>query len=249
MLIYIALLYFLLVCAGGWLLGYRRGAARLARARPVRALVRRRGLAAVVTALVAFPPLVVLLLGDTVELPGYGARDRPPDPLVAALLRGEHLVAPDPLPPLAFSTVEVEQVRPMLASASRNWALLDSEFHQRLLVAFRIMHERYGYEMALLEGYRSPARQDDLARQGPGVTNAGAWQSYHQYGLAADCAFWREGRLVISEKDPWAMRGYTLYGQVAESLGLTWGGRWKLMDLGHTELHGRRLAAPQARGS
>jgi peptidoglycan L-alanyl-D-glutamate endopeptidase CwlK len=98
------------------------------------------------------------------------------------------------------------------------------------------MKEKYGYEMALLEGYRSPARQDLLAKMGSAVTNARAFQSWHQYGLAADCAFWREGKLVISEKDPWAMRGYKLYGEVAESLGLTWGGRWTMMDLGHTEL-------------
>jgi peptidoglycan L-alanyl-D-glutamate endopeptidase CwlK len=90
--------------------------------------------------------------------------------------------------------------------------------------------------MALLEGYRSPARQDLLASMGGAVTNARAFQSWHQYGLAADCAFWRDGKLVISEKDPWAMRGYQLYGEVAEQLGLTWGGRWKMMDLGHTEL-------------
>ena len=90
--------------------------------------------------------------------------------------------------------------------------------------------------MALLEGYRSPARQDMLAQMGGAVTNARAFQSWHQYGLAADCAFWRDGKLVISEKDPWAMRGYLLYGEVAEQLGLTWGGRWKMMDLGHTEL-------------
>jgi len=90
--------------------------------------------------------------------------------------------------------------------------------------------------MAILEGYRSPARQDALAAAGPGVTNARAYQSWHQYGLAADCAFVRDGKLVISEKDPWAMRGYQLYGQVAESMGLTWGGRWKMMDFGHTEL-------------
>jgi peptidoglycan L-alanyl-D-glutamate endopeptidase CwlK len=67
------------------------------------------------------------------------------------------------------------------------------------------------------------------------VTNAGAWQSYHQYGLGADCAFLRDGKLVITEKDPWAMRGYELYGQVAERLGLVWGGRWRLMDFGHVE--------------
>ncbi len=35
------------------------------------------------------------------------------------------------------------------------------------------------------------------------------------------------------------MRGYQLYGQVAESLGLTWGGRWKMMDFGHIELRMR----------
>jgi peptidoglycan L-alanyl-D-glutamate endopeptidase CwlK len=68
------------------------------------------------------------------------------------------------------------------------------------------------------------------------VTNAGAYQSYHQYGLAADSAFLREGKVVVSEKDPWAMRGYELFGETAERVGLTWGGRWKMMDFGHTEL-------------
>ena len=98
--------------------------------------------------------------------------------------------------------------------------------------------------MALLEGYRSPSRQDELAKAGSHVTNARAFQSWHQYGLAADCAFWRDGKLVISEKDPWAMRGYQLYGEVAESLGLTWGGRWKMMDFGHTELRLRGVMRP-----
>lgn len=62
------------------------------------------------------------------------------------------------------------------------------------------------------------------------------YQSYHQFGLAADVAFKRNGKVVISERDPWAMQGYRLYGQVAESVGLTWGGRWKsIQDYGHTE--------------
>jgi peptidoglycan L-alanyl-D-glutamate endopeptidase CwlK len=33
------------------------------------------------------------------------------------------------------------------------------------------------------------------------------------------------------------MRGYQLYGMVAEQVGLVWGGRWKMMDLGHVEYH------------
>ncbi|MBA4110464.1 MAG: peptidase M15 [Leptothrix sp. (in: Bacteria)] len=154
---------------------------------------------------------------------------------VAHLLQGEQLVPPPPLPPEAFTTAEVEVVRPMLSSADRRWDRMDEAFVQRVLMVFKIMKERHGYDMALLEGYRSPERQNLLAAQGAHVTNAGAWQSYHQHGLAADCAFLRQGKLVISEKDPWAMRGYELYGQVAEELGLTWGGRWRMMDFGHVE--------------
>jgi peptidoglycan L-alanyl-D-glutamate endopeptidase CwlK len=188
------------------------------------------------TALVCLPPLSALLLAERPMLNGYESQERPMNAQVADLLQGEQLVPPPPLPPLVFATAEVAQERPLLASASRDWAMLNAGYTQRLLTVFRIMKERHGYEMAILEGYRSPARQDALAALGPGVTNARSWQSWHQYGLAADCAFVRDGKLVISEKDPWAMRGYQLYGQVAESVGLTWGGRWKMMDFGHTEL-------------
>ena len=205
--------------------------------RDVRAWLRkRRAFLAVGVPLVLIPPLVALLLRRPDMLPGYEAGDTVVDAQVAALLKGEQLVPPASLPPVAFNTREVELVRPMLVDASRNWGLMHPDFNQRLLLVFRIMKEKYGYEMALLEGYRSPARQDMLAKMGSAVTNAKAFQSWHQYGLAADCAFLRDGRLVISEKDPWAMRGYQLYGEVAESLGLTWGGRWAMMDLGHTEL-------------
>jgi peptidoglycan L-alanyl-D-glutamate endopeptidase CwlK len=213
----------------------RRPARRLVRA--LFKFVRRNWVAfAIGVPAVAIPSLLALVMSKPDMLPGYESVEVLPDAQVAALLKGEQLVPPVSLPPLAFTTQEVEQVRPMLVDASRNWGLLHPDFSQRLLLAFKIMKEKYGYEMALLEGYRSPARQDLLAGMGSQVTNARAFQSWHQYGLAADCAFWRDGRLIISEKDPWAMRGYQLYGQVAESLGLTWGGRWTMMDFGHTEL-------------
>jgi len=186
--------------------------------------------------LILIPTLLAMLMRKPDMLPGYEPVDTVVDAQVAALLKGEQLVPPAALPPLAFSTREVELVRPMLVNASRNWGLLHPDFSQRLLLIFKIMKEKHGYEMALLEGYRSPARQDALAQMGSAVTNARAFQSWHQYGLAADCAFWRDGKLVISEKDPWAMRGYQLYGEAAESVGLTWGGRWTMMDFGHSEL-------------
>lgn len=219
---------------------FRRGTRRLALLQMK--FARRHYLILIMGSLVlAVPSIVALLMSKPGMLPGYDANGAPPDSRVAALLQGEQLVAPVALPPLAFNTREVELVRPMLVDASRNWQLLHPDFGQRLMLAFKIMKDKHGYDMALLEGYRSPARQDLLASMGSSVTNAAAFQSYHQYGLAADCAFWREGRLIISEKDPWAMRGYRLYGEVAESLGLTWGGRWTMMDFGHSELRVRGL--------
>ncbi|PHV13369.1 M15 family metallopeptidase [Chitinimonas sp. BJB300] len=200
------------------------------------ALARNKWLLLATLCVLATPLILVAILSNQISTEGYEDIPAEENAVIAQLLRGEQLVPPPPLPPEAFLTQEVEMVRPMLVSASRDWMLLDGEFRQRLLVAFRVMEEKHGYKMALLEGYRSPSRQNTLAALGPQVSNARAFQSYHQFGLAADCAFLRNGKLVISERDPWAMRGYELYGEVAESLGLVWGGRWKMMDFGHIEL-------------
>lgn len=158
------------------------------------------------------------------------------DRQIAALLEGEQLIPPPPLPPDVFTTQEVETIRPDTVHASRNWRLLDREFTKRLLIVFKLMEERHGYHMTLIEGYRSPERQTQLFDQGNHVTKAKANMSYHQYGLAADSAFFKDGKVVISERDAWAMRGYELYGEMAEQVGLTWGGRWKMQDFGHVEL-------------
>jgi D-alanyl-D-alanine carboxypeptidase len=156
---------------------------------------------------------------------------------VAALLAGEQLVAPQPLPPALFATPEVERAWPLAATASREWALLDPEFRQRLLLTMQLMRERHGIEMVLLEGYRSEERQAQLAALGPHVTLAAAGASRHQAGLAADCAFLFDGRVIVDEKHPRAARAYALYGEVAQATGLTWGGSWRnLVDLGHVEL-------------
>jgi peptidoglycan L-alanyl-D-glutamate endopeptidase CwlK len=195
---------------------------------------------------VVLPTILAVLLRGPVVLEGY--EERPTDPragrsVIASLLQGERLVPPRPLPPGIFLTAEVERVRPLVSAADRSWERLDAEFMQHLLVVYKIMRDRHGYEMALLEGFRSPEKQASLSST---VTNAAPGRSYHQYGLAADSAFVRRGKLVISEKDAWAMRGYELYGQVAEEIGLTWGGRWKLLDYGHVEF--RRAGSGPSRG-
>jgi peptidoglycan L-alanyl-D-glutamate endopeptidase CwlK len=204
---------------------------------------------AIAVALLLVPPLIVFSLRGWHTLDAYDdtsiARR---DSVVAALLQGEQLVPPPPLPPEVFTTAEVESVRPQLGNADRRWDQLDADFRQRLLLAYRLMHDEHGYDMVLIEGYRSPERQTQLASLGAQVTNAAAWQSYHQYGLAADSAFMRAGKLVISERDAWATKGYELYGEVAQRVGLTWGGHWQNADLGHVELRKTLPSRPKVGG-
>lgn len=177
------------------------------------------------------------------------------DPQIYALLEGEMLVPPPEVDAELIVAAEsiarqAEQITQQSTSidipitavhttdlrfADRKWDKINPRYAQRLLLVFKLMKERYGYEMVLLEGYRSPQRQNMLAAKGAHVTKATGYRSYHQFGLAGDVAFLRNGKVIITEKDPWAMQGYRYYGEIAESVGLTWGGRWKMMDLGHTE--------------
>jgi peptidoglycan LD-endopeptidase CwlK len=228
-----------------------------ARAQPPRDDTRRTGAAAWMRAhaatlalaltLIGGLPLLSLALRHHLPFDGYDHTvSREVNAQIAALLAGEQLVAPQPLPPALFTTPEVELAVPHAATASREWALLDPDFRQRLLLTMRLMRERHGIEMVLLEGYRSAQRQAELAALGPTVTRAVAGTSYHQVGLAADCAFLFDGRIVINEQDPRAARAYALYGELAQSAGLHWGGAWRnLKDLGHVEL--RRANAFDAR--
>jgi peptidoglycan L-alanyl-D-glutamate endopeptidase CwlK len=186
-------------------------------------------------ALLIAPSIVALIYRNNHDF--VLLQERRVDSRIQILLEGERLRAPEPLPPEVFTTLEVELLKPKLATASRNWEKLDPDFQQRLLTVYQIMKEEHGYEMHLIEGYRSPERQNELAALGGRVTNARACQSYHQYGLAADSAFMLNGKLVISEKGAWAMQGYKLYGETAKKVGMVWGGDWRsIKDLGHVEL-------------
>jgi peptidoglycan L-alanyl-D-glutamate endopeptidase CwlK len=163
-----------------------------------------------------------------------------PDPLairewgrqahIQKALNPEYLAPPPAFPPSFF----VGSGREDLEAANRDWNRLDPRFLQPVLELLRRL-ERRGYVFALLEGYRSPERQEVLADKGAHVTNARAYQSKHQFGLAVDLAPVRDGRLVISERDPRAMEAYQVLGEEAEKAGMVWGGRWWLKDYGHVE--------------
>lgn len=216
---------------------------------------RRRWLAIAVLVLVA-PSLLVLQLRRQVMLDGFDGATAASDHVVG-LLRGERLAPPPALPPAVFVAAEAELRRNVsavaapeaIASADRKWERIDPDFQQRVLAIYRVMREQYGYDMVLVEGYRSPERQAALARKGGSVTRAGAGQSCHQHGVAVDSALYRDGRLHWDMGDAWTRRGYLLYGELAVQAGLEWGGNWRsLKDYVHLELQPACRQARRAAG-
>jgi peptidoglycan L-alanyl-D-glutamate endopeptidase CwlK len=154
------------------------------------------------------------------------------------------LEPPAPLPPDVF--IQANSLRPGIATANRDWDKLNPDFVQQVLTVMKKMGER-GYPMVLLEGYRSPERQDELANLATLVTKAKGGQSKHQYGFAVDLAPMKNGKVVISEKDSWAGEAYQALGEEAEAIGLIWGGRWSFKDYGHIEIS-RSLATLKQAG-
>lgn len=104
-----------------------------------------------------------------------------------------------------------------------------------------------GYPMFVVSGVRTDEEQRKLYAQGR--TSPGRKITYidginkrskHQinkitnYGHAVDCAFIN---LPDTDKDETWDGPWELYGVLAETLGLDWGGRWKtLVDRPHIEL-------------
>lgn len=86
------------------------------------------------------------------------------------------------------------------------------------------------HKIVLAETYRTQARQDKLFAKGPTTTTVRV--SMHTKHRAADIYFVNAKRILRYEEAP-----YLQLGEMAESLGLTWGGRWKVpFDPGHFEL-------------
>lgn len=219
---------------------------------------RHRNLLLATALLLAVPPLVILQSRQRVVLDGYdGATATASNTHVLGLLRGERLAPPPEMPPAVFVAAEAELLRSVgtvvagseapqaISGADRKWNRIDPMFQQRVLAIYQVMRDRHGYQMVLVEGYRSAERQAALARKGGSVTGAGAGQSCHQYGLAVDSALYRDGKLQWDMSDPWTRRGYFLYGQLAAEAGLEWGGNWRsIKDYVHLE---QKAACREAR--
>lgn len=100
-----------------------------------------------------------------------------------------------------------------------------------------------GITLEVVQGLRTAKEQNELYAQGrskPGrkVTNAKAWQSFHNYGIAVDlCPF-------VDGKPQWdaPRKVWNAIGAEAERLHLEWGGRWKFRDLPHVQMPGLSIS-------
>lgn len=118
---------------------------------------------------------------------------------------------------------------------------MDQEFRVKL-AAFEAMLREHGLHVKMVCGCRSAEEQNRLyalGRTKPGriVTNARGGYSWHNFGLAADYAFIKDGKLTWD--GPW-----TTFGIIARECGLEWGGDWqRFPDRPHVQLRkGRSLA-------
>ena len=79
--------------------------------------------------------------------------------------------------------------------------------------------------MRVFEAFRSPERQAYLYAKGrtaPGsrVTNAGPWQSYHQYGMAADFVRFENGKWNWNDSTPQQNKEWDQFHDIARAAGL-----------------------------
>lgn len=98
------------------------------------------------------------------------------------------------------------------------------------------VEKRLGHRLRITDGYRTFAEQDKLYAQGRTtagkiVTKAKGGSSYHNFALAFDCYFTKNGKVDFSK----AINSEV--AKVGKELGLEWGGDWaSFKDMPHFQL-------------
>jgi hypothetical protein len=104
--------------------------------------------------------------------------------------------------------------------------------------------KKQGIELAVVETYRTHAKQNEYRSMGRKYTNSKGGKSKHQYGLAVDVVPMVDGVAVWDNLQLWRK-----VGVMGEKLGLRWGGRWKKpYDPGHFEWTGGLTSGHLAAG-
>jgi hypothetical protein len=102
-----------------------------------------------------------------------------------------------------------------------------------------------GIDLAVVETYRTHAKQHEYKTMGKKYTSSGAGRSKHQYGLAIDLVPIVDSVAVWDNLALWRKVGIA-----GEKLGLSWGGRWKKpFDPGHFEWAGGLSSAHLSSGT
>jgi peptidoglycan L-alanyl-D-glutamate endopeptidase CwlK len=98
------------------------------------------------------------------------------------------------------------------------------------------VEKKLGKRLKITDGLRTFAEQDKLYAQGrttagKKVTNAKGGQSYHNYGLAFDCYFTKNGSVDFSHAITPEV------AKIGQDMGLEWGGKWtSIKDFPHFQL-------------
>lgn len=117
-------------------------------------------------------------------------------------------------------------------------------FRDRVLELIRICKSK-GIEIAVVETYRTHAKQTEYRSMGRRYTRTSAGRSKHQYGMAIDIV------PVVNSVPQWRnVKLWRKIGPIGERLGLRWGGRWsRLYDPGHFEWTGGVITNHLAQGN
>jgi hypothetical protein len=118
---------------------------------------------------------------------------------------------------------------PMIADLNS----LHPYFRDRITELIRICREQ-GIELAVVESFRTHAKQSEYFGMGRKYTRSKGGKSKHQYGLAVDVVPIVDSVAVWDNISLWRKIGVT-----GERLGLRWGGRWRApYDPAHFEWSG-----------
>lgn len=101
---------------------------------------------------------------------------------------------------------------------------------------------KLGYDLRAISGERTCTEQNKLYAKGRTasgsiVTNAQCGMSYHNYRMAVDLAFYKDGSY-------WQTAPFNLIGEWGKEEGLEWGGDWtSLVDPPHLQLPDKDISA------
>lgn len=124
---------------------------------------------------------------------------------------------------------------------SRKVSELTPEMQEKA-AAFAVKMAEHGIPFMFTCTYRSQEEQDVLFSQGratPGKIVTWTRNSLHTKRIAFDIAVLRDGKPIWDVKvdvDADGLGDYYEAGEVGESVGLVWGGRWKKPDYAHFQL-------------